>query len=470
MLLQTNTGRTTNIFPSYRCISLSITTFLLLSLTTVAQSTSIETLLSEADDRIEKHRKGTVKIQITLEDGTVLPENTKLTAKLIRHDFLFGSNLFGFNNARGNDESSYRGRFAEIFNYATLPFYWETYEPETGKPEIKRWMDAADWSAENGIKTKGHPLIWKMEPQWIVQYPDSEKKKLALNRVTDIVQSFSDQISVWDVVNEPSWGKKDSNRENAQALSLLYEHGETALIHTAHALARKANPDAYLIINDHDTTTRFEEIIRNALNANTDFDAIGIQSHMHEGYWDAQRTWNTIERFAKYGKPIHFTEVAILSGPIRKPSKLKKKIGRINSILNAAFVENWVSDDEPWESTEAGELRQATQVREFYKILFSHPSVEAITWWDFSDRYAWKDAPSGLLDKNLNPKPAFYALHKLVNDSWTTDLKLESDTEGNTIRGFYGIYKVSAQVNGKKVEGNFHLKRQNDQTVQVILK
>ena len=45
------------------------------------------------------------------------------------------------------------------------------------------------------------------------------------------------------------------------------------------------------------------------------YDVIGIQSHMHGGYWGAARTWEVCERFARFGKPLHFTETTVVSGP-----------------------------------------------------------------------------------------------------------------------------------------------------------
>ncbi|MCD6507549.1 hypothetical protein J7M22_13115 [Candidatus Poribacteria bacterium] len=47
-------------------------------------------------------------------------------------------------------------------------------------------------------------------------------------------------------------------------------------------------------------------------------------------------------------------------------------------------------------------------------MLFSHPSVEAITWWDFSDRGAWQGTAAGFLRKDMSPKPAYERLTELV--------------------------------------------------------
>ena len=48
-------------------------------------------------------------------------------------------------------------------------------------------------------------------------------------------------------------------------------------------------------------------------------------------------------------------------------------------------------------TTEQGERWHADEVERFYTMLFSHPAVTAITWWDFADRNAWQSAPAGFL-------------------------------------------------------------------------
>ena len=45
---------------------------------------------------------------------------------------------------------------------------------------------------------------------------------------------------------------------------------------------------------------------------------------------------------------------------------------------------------------------QAEHVAEFYTVLFSHPAVEAITWWDFTDQDAWQQAPAGLVRSDMS--------------------------------------------------------------------
>ena len=82
---------------------------------------------------------------------------------------------------------------------------------------------------------------------------------------------------------------------------------------------------------------------------------------------------------------------------------------------------------------------------QFYTLLFSHPSVRAITWWDFSDRNAWLGAPAGLLRKDMSPKPAYTRLMTLIHKTWWTDAQGRTDRQGRyTLRAFYGDYQITA--------------------------
>ena len=51
-----------------------------------------------------------------------------------------------------------------------------------------------------------------------------------------------------------------------------------------------------------------------AWKAGVRIDVIGIQSHMHQGYWGREKTLAVLERFERFHLPIHFTENTLLSG------------------------------------------------------------------------------------------------------------------------------------------------------------
>jgi hypothetical protein len=164
---------------------------------------------------------------------------------------------------------------------------------------------------------------------------------------------------------------------------------------------------------------------------------------MHGGYWGAQKAWEVCERFAKFGKPLHFTETTVVSGP-------KKSSG--------------------WTTTPDGEKRQAEDVAEFYRVLFSHPAVEAITWWDFTDQNAWQRAPAGLVRADMTPKPAYEELEKLIKGKWWTQTETPVKVGGTArFRGFFGQYEVAARIGSRKLTGTFQLDKSEKKTIEVQL-
>ncbi|MGZ4964264.1 MAG: hypothetical protein ACXWC8_17040, partial [Limisphaerales bacterium] len=99
-------------------------------------------------------------------------------------------------------------------------------------------------------------------------------------------------------------------------------------------------------------------------------------------------------------------------------------------------------------------------VANFYTVLFGHPSVEAITWWDFSDLGAWLNAPSGLLRADMSPKPAYDRLHSLIRGEWWTKVDAEANHGRLDLRAFSGTHEVTASTpDNKQISATVVVKR-----------
>ncbi len=385
---------------------------------------------SSAVAKISATRTGELVVKVTGRDGRPAA-GCRVEVEMRRHQFLFGSNLFLFGHAGSEkDEETYRERFAGLFNYATLPFYWGGYEPERGKPQHDSRERAALWAREKGIAVKGHPLVWNHPasvPRWLPgELP--EVRRLSRERVTDCAARFKGLIDVWDVVNEAvdPWRFPDAGGRKNLLTETLRSAGVEEMVLESFAAARAANPGARLIINDYRTDPNYRSLLEKlAKDGRPVYDIIGIQSHMHDGAWSPDRTWKVCEDFAGFGVPLHFTETTIVSG---------KRLGP---------GENWGPTEPELEE------RQAREVVRFYTVLFSHPAVEAITWWDFADRGAWQGAAAGFLRKDLTAKPAYDALRKLIHEDWWTRAAVQTDAAGVArVRAFFGDYRIAAGEGG----------------------
>lgn len=384
-------------------------------------------LWQTAEERIEKYRKGDIEMVVIL-DGKPVPD-AEVTIEQTRHAFLFGCNIFNWGRIEDPKlEEAYRQRFAEIFNYATVGFYWPSYEWRQGEPSHEYARRVAEWCREHGIVVKGHPLAWNFaDPAWL---PDDPKEilRLQLARIEDCVSRFTGLIDRWDVVNEPTEFDRTSFQQRAPKMTRMWQEvGQVEFTKLCFERVRKANPNATLIINDYVTSPKYERLLEQLVDDQNRpiFDVIGIQSHMHGGTWSNRQIWEVCERFSRFKVPLHFTETTILSGQ-----------------------RGW-ERPRPWVTTPEGEEYQAREVVRFYTMLFSHPAVQAITWWDFSDYRAWQGAPAGLLRRDMSAKPAYTELYKLIKQKWWTKETAKTDEAGRIkFRGFAGEYKVHVSKEG----------------------
>jgi GH35 family endo-1,4-beta-xylanase len=368
-----------------------------------------------------------VKAALRLSDSGGRPlARADVVLRQTRHRFLFGSNLFLLNVQDASAaQRLYQERFAQLLNFATLPFYWGGYEKTPGQTDERRVRAMAAWCRRHGIAPKGHPLLWhQLPPAWRADRTDAEMRRLQMERIEREVAVFSGQIEIWDVVNEAVIMPRFTRHPNHMT-PLVRAHGVVPILKEAFARARRANPRAMLLLNDFDHTEAYERLIAECLDAGVDMDAIGIQSHMHQGYLGDERVWDTCERFARFGKPLHWTEATLISGDLRPENDFHTPL-------------------KDWHSTPAGEARQAEEVASFYSTLYAHPAVAAITWWDFRDG-CWLGAPSGLLRDDMTPKPAYERLQELIQRTWGFEERTaRTDAEGAlSFSGPLGQYEVS---------------------------
>lgn len=391
--------------------------------------------MNNLDSAIRQHRTANVTLTLT-HNGAPLA-NQEVIVEQTNHKFLFGTNWSSSGIALVNNELSgeekeraelRESHFLRLFNQATMPFYWALFEPQRGQPQTQRILNMARYYKERGCVVKGHPLCWHtLTAPWLLTMTNAEIREAQLARIHRDVADFAGVIDMWDVVNEavimPIYDRYDNG-----ITRLCKEMGRIELIRTMFEATRETNPNVTLLLNDFDVSSAYDILIEGCLAAGIKIDVIGIQTHMHQGYWGSERVLRVLERFERFNLPIHFTENTILSGHLMPP-----EIDDLNDYQ--------ISD---WPTTPEGEARQAEEVISHYTTLFSHPLVEAITWWDLSDG-GWLGAPAGLLRKDHSPKPAYDELMKRIKGEWWfSPTRLTTDASGQiTFTGFLGDYQVS---------------------------
>lgn len=424
---------------------------------------------AEIDARIVKHRQGEAVITVVDSSGNPVP-GAHVKVEQTRHAFLFGCNIFWWGPSqdryravggdRSDEQAAYRKQFADVFNYATLPFYWMYYEPEPDKPRHVYMDRLVTWCQQQDIQVKGHPLAWNWyDPKWLPEDDPDEIYRRQLARIDDIVTHFAGRVDCWDVVNEVSHFDREGflNHVSPRYTRMWQKVGRMELTRACFRHARTANPHATLLINDYKTDADYERVIErladtkrsvqrertdgtgavapNWLAAQLPYNVIGIQSHMGYFGWSQQRVASVCDRFARFGVPIHFTE-ASLSSAAYTPKRGQENNNDFTKKANDRL------------STAEGEARQAEQIVAFYRAVFAQPAVEALTWWDLCD-WSAGGKPTGLLRKDMTPKPAYEALKKLIKQQWWTDVTLKTNQQGHArLRAFYGDHRVTVPVDG----------------------
>jgi GH35 family endo-1,4-beta-xylanase len=408
------------------------------------------------DARIKQNRTADAMVTI-LADGAPLA-NKEVTVGQTRHKFLFGNIGFEFlplanNEVQGAERArleSLAEKWLALFNFSTLPFYWGKFEPVRGKPDTARLLAAARWFLDRSVPLKGHPLCWHTsQPDWLLPLSNDEILELQKARITREVTDFRGIIDTWDAINEAVIMPVFENGENG-ITRICRANGRIATVRMAFETARESNSKAFLLLNDFNMSTAFECLIEGVLEAGVKVDAIGLQSHMHQGYWGGEETLKIIDRFARYGLPIHFTETTLVSGHLMPP-----EIDDLNDYQ--------ISD---WPTTPGGEDRQADEMVRHYKTLLSHPAVDAMTYWGISDG-AWLGAPAGFIRKDGTTKPSYDAMLGLIKGQWwLAPTKMATDAWGRLrFSGFLGDYEVTA---GDR-KGEFELGTAGDAAVEVKL-
>ncbi len=354
-----------------------------------------------------------------------------------RHAFGFGNigfSLIPLINDEVSGEERERlerqaDQYLELFNLTTLPFYWARFEPRRGEPDTARLLKAARWFTRQGIPVKGHPLVWHtLAPPWLLDAAPSDVEAAIEERIHRDVTAFAGLVDLWDAINEVVIMPVFSKERNA-ITELAALRGRVAMVRLAFEAARKANPAARLVLNDFDLSADYEHLIEECLTAGIVIDALGLQTHMHQGYRGEEHILSTVERFARFGLPIQMTETTLVSGDLMP--------------AHIVDLNDWRAPS--WPSTPEGEQRQADEVARHYRSLVAHPAIESITYWGLSDAGAWLGAPAGLVRADGSPKPSYEALHSLIRGQWwVAPTTLRADASGRVaLHGFPGEYLVA---------------------------
>lgn len=413
---------------------------------------------------IENNRKRYGFLTVKCADGTQL-EDVQIHAEQLTHEFRFGANLFMLDQMETPEKNTlYKERFADLFNMATLPFYWNTLEPERGKPRYdadsapiyrRPPIDACvNFCEENGIEPREHALAYEhFFPEWLWGESTCVVKRELERRFSEIAERYAARIPTIEVANEMFWkeGRTSFYRE-PDYLLWCYKMAEKYFPHNKLSINEGEN-----IFCDHTRSVApYYAYIENTILKGGRIDLIGMQFH----------TWTRRENFASnaefFYNPRNIYTVLDTYAGLRRALE-------ITEITIPAFSEE-----------RENELLQAEILTNLYKIWFSHPSMEHIIYWNLVDGYAYLAEPGdmtagenyyygGLLRFDHTPKPAYEALHHLIHKEWHTDVTVDAPGGSAYFKGFCGRYRLTVRAGGKECIREVELRKNGDNRFEITL-
>lgn len=394
-------------------------------------------VVKRIDAGIERNRKGNAALEVVGKDGKPLA-GAALEIRQKSHEFLFGCNAFVLGQL-GENNAKYEAAFVKLFNFATVPFYWEGTEPAQGalryaegspdrwrRPPADRYLPFAK---KHGLTLKGHPLLWHAyNPPWIPQDPEA-LKKLYQKRFAEIAQRYAEDIKIWDVVNESLVCPKKYPLYSADRAYVAWAFQQVGPLF----------PKNLTMINEITEYNRevgeknaYYRQVKGLLDQGLSVKGIGFQFHFFSPKAMEQRVLSgkdgytpngmldAYDSFAAFKLPLYVTEITIATPPVD------------------------------------GQATQARVVSDFYRLWFSAPNMAGITWWNLGDGTAVpgeNKAFGGLLDEKFAPKESYRVLDRLINHEWKTSLSAKTDSQGKAcFRGFCGKYAVKVTAGGRGQE------------------
>lgn len=405
-------------------------------------------VLAQAASDIPRYRQGDLVLSVVDADGKPLA-GYQVRYRQVSHDFWFGAFAAPYDVGVLRDAG---------LNMMVVNPVWYWVEPELGDFTLgfaNHWL-GIDELASGGLKLKTNDMFCMgdtdMRPYWR-DIPFEEFLERLHNHVSTLVQRFAPAVDQWEAILEPNMG-------NHNPLNLTEDQYYEAIATSVGAI-RAADPTAVVEINLSYPCGGIdwldnEQIVRELLRRDVDFDVIGLQF-----YYNA-----CIGGAPPYEMPA--LSLSQLSACYDRYEALLAPSGKAISVSEISVPSQCLSGAGYWGAPWSEDL-QAQYLQAVYTLLFSKPSNRALVWWNTVEPSSFV-MEGGLVDEQGRPKKAYNTLRQLI-DSWTTDGEGVTGADGLlTIRGYAGDYELTVvnPESGAATKGRAHIREQQAQTTTLV--
>jgi len=384
-----------------------------------------EEVLAEATEGIEKYRKGKAELTFVDPEGKI---KQGLAVDIIQkeHAFDWGCSSAGTlkEDAESEEKRERTKNFVALFNCTTAKCYWterwhQPIEKEEGNRITKTFTDEVQWGLSNGLRVKGHPLVWtvrKAIPEWMDKYSYPEQLKHLENHVRSMIRTGGKSVNRWDLCNEMLWEPSLRNLAKRDWPHIENVNEILSYLEPAVHWAKEENPDAIYSLNDYglevtyttrvtarEQRKRYVDLVNEMKKRGCAPDAVGTQCHV-AGWYAPDVFKRSLNDLSQAGLPVQITEfwANIKDCPDKSlaPDVIKSKLLE------------YVSD--------------------CYTIAFGHKEVNHFTFWGGAG-----------IDRAGKKTEVYDIIYKLVKEKWQTNLSLSTNKAGIvSFRAFYGDYSI----------------------------
>lgn len=283
---------------------------------------------------------------------------------------------------------AYRQLVAQQFSTVTPEneLKWAFVEPARGEYEFGAVDDIVKRARDANQKIRGHTLVWHFQlPAWVRRLGPRNLRQATREHIRTVVERYAEDVGVWDVVNEPI---SDGGGLRPSVFARRLGPG---FVEDAFRTARTADADAKLYLNEIGAegigpkSDRLYAVVRDLKRRGVPIDGVGFQVHVNLQGLPASFVAN-MQRFRALGLDVAITEADVA---LRVPPS--------------------AADLERQADVYAQVVRACRAVR-----------CASLTFWGYTDGRSWiSETQAGmgfatLLDDQLRPKPAFFAVQRAL--------------------------------------------------------
>jgi endo-1,4-beta-xylanase len=293
----------------------------------------------------------------------------------------------------GDDGAKFRTVLANEFDVLTPEndMKHERVQPAQGVYDFTHADSLVDFAEANGMQVRGHTLVWHRQlASWLTSgsWTQQQAEELLRAHVQTVVGHYVGRIAAWDVVNEALAD------DGSMRPGFWFDHIGRGYIEQAFQVARVADPDAALFYNDYSLewggakTDSAYALLSDLVQRGVPVDGIGFQAHFAVGQVPSEDDLVAVfRRFAGLGLEVQITELDVRVPTPASDANLQTQAANYATVVGAC-------------------LRT--------------PACDMVVMWGFTDLDSWVPATfpgygqALIFDSAYNPKPAYWAIHDLL--------------------------------------------------------